>query len=144
MGGMNLCKEIPMKIYGWTVNRTRNPCIIGHMLYRSISTVHLARTTYTTHAPCYVFVLEDTHTPNTSLPLPCHDLLNAWTRKATSQNEVGMGRINIYKGIQMKIYGWTGSLSRNPFTSQVLYHWSVEAVIHGPSNPNDHNNLNFI
>nr|XP_022286209.1 uncharacterized protein LOC111099046 isoform X2 [Crassostrea virginica] len=52
------------------------------MLYRSISTVHLARTTCTTHPLCYVFILDDAHTTNTSSH--CQDLLNAWTRKTRS------------------------------------------------------------
>ena len=48
---------------------------------------------------------------------------------------VGMGGINKYKEIKLKIYGWTGNLTRDPcITSQVLYHWAI----HDPSSPNYH------
>ena len=32
-GGMNLYKEIQMKIYAWTGNQTRDPCIISPGLH---------------------------------------------------------------------------------------------------------------
>ena len=36
---------------------------------------------------------------------------------------VGMGGMNKYKDIQMKIYGGTGNRNRDPcITSQMLYH----------------------
>ena len=52
---------------------------------------------------------------------------------------VGMGGINLYKEIQMKIYGWTWNRTQDPWiTSQLLYHWAIQENIHGPSRPNYH------
>ena len=81
-----------------------------------------------------------THTTNTSLP--CQDLLNtnACSRKAKAPNVVGMGGMNKYKNIQMKIYGWTGNQTQDPcITSQVLYHWAIQVDIHCSSSPIYHN-----
>ena len=51
-------------------------------------------------------------------------------------NVVGM---NIYKEIQMKVYGWTGNQTKDPcITGQVLYHWATRADIHSPSSLNFH------
>ena len=33
MGGMNIYKETQVKIYGWTGNQTRDPCITSQVLY---------------------------------------------------------------------------------------------------------------
>ena len=54
-------------------------------------------------------------------------------------NVVGVGGMNKYEEIQMKIFGWTGNRTQDPcITSQVLYHWAIQADIHGPSSPNNH------
>ena len=50
--------------------------------------------------------------------------------------------MNKYKEIQMKIYGWTENQIQDPcITSQVLYHWAIQADIHGPSSMNYHNGM---
>ena len=50
-----------------------------------------------------------------------------------------MGGMNKYKEIQMKIYGWPRNRTRVPcITSQVLYHWAIQADINGLFSPNYH------
>ena len=52
---------------------------------------------------------------------------------------VGMGGMNKFKDIQIKIYVGTRNRTRDPcITSQMLYHWAIQADIHGPSSSNYH------
>ena len=44
-----------------------------------------------------------------------------------------------YKEIQMKTYGWTINLTRDPcITSKLFYHWDIQDGIHFPSSLNYH------
>ena len=106
-----------MKIYGWTGNQTRDPCIISQESTRDPC--------ITSHVLYHWGIFADIHgptSPNYHIPpplqsprplglttntsLPCQDLLNtnACLRKAKAPNVVEKGGINIYKEVQMKIY----------------------------------------
>ena len=120
MGEINIHvihKDIQRKIYGWTRNRTWDPCITivrcsTTELSRMISTVYLTCTT--SFLPLSKSSPSKTHTTNTSSS--CQDLLtNARSMEGIAPNKVGMERKNTYKDIQMK-YMYKAGLGIKPGT----------------------------
>ena len=134
IAGMSKFKEIQLKMYGWIGNRIRDTCIISQVLYH-----------WAIHAD-----IHGPSNPNYHIPFPLYKVFsipsglillntNAWTGKVTTPNVVGMGGLNKYKEVEMKIYDWTWNQTRDHcITSQVLYHWAIQADIHDPSSPNHH------
>ena len=138
---MNKYKEIQLKIYDWTGNWTKDPCITSQVLYLWAIQVDI----------------QGPSSPNYHIPPPLQSLRPrrlarqthvhpVRTIKCICLNREGQGTkccneewTNTKKNTKMKIYGCTGNRTRDPcITSQVLYHWAIQTDIHGPSSPNYH------